>query len=83
MVISSYILMRKRNIFLGYLDDIEYQIITLLIKNAGKMSQSDIVKEIAVSRSYIVKTINSLKERGIIAMEKPGNTNIVSLLIDI
>ena len=75
--------MRKRNIFLGYLDDIEYQIITLLIKNAGKMSQSDIVKEIAVSRSYIVKTINSLKERGIIAMEKPGNTNIVSLLIDI
>lgn len=66
---------------LNFLLPDERAVVEALIRHGGAMLQKEIVKETGLSRVKAHRVIARLAERGLVGVERAGNTNIVRLRI--
>jgi uncharacterized membrane protein len=64
---------------LSKLDETEKKIIELLSNNKGSMYQSDIMKELDLSKVRITRLLDKLESSGLVERKRRGMTNIVVL----
>ncbi len=74
--------MQKEDIFSFLLPD-EKKIVEILMKHDGEYLQKQISKEAGFTRVKTHRVIVRLAQRGIVSVEKSGNTNIIKLNIKI
>jgi uncharacterized membrane protein len=67
------------NKILNFLEENEKEILKLIIKNKGKITQSSITKELKLDKVKVSRIINTLEKKEIIKREKQGMTNLVKL----
>ena len=60
----------------------EARIVRLLKENGGQVLQKEISKSLKISRLKTHRLVASLKKRGVVDVEKWGNTNLVKLVGD-
>jgi len=60
-------------------DNKEKEIILKLLENNGRLSQSKLVNKTNLSKVQVFRTLEKLKECGIISKESRGKINIIEL----
>ena len=64
---------------LSKLDETEKKIIELISNNDGSMYQSDIMKELGLSKVKVTRLLDKLEASGLVERKRRGMTNIVVL----
>jgi uncharacterized membrane protein len=62
---------------LAKLDDTEKKILELISKNQGSMYQSDMMKELDLSKVKVTRLLDKLETSGLVERKRRGMTNIV------
>ena len=70
---------RDRNITLRFLGAEEKAIISSILSNKGKTTQSKISKDTMFSRVKIFRILKKLEEKNIITKKPHGMTNVIEL----
>jgi uncharacterized membrane protein len=68
---------------LKFLDPVEQKIMSAIIENRGEIPQSRIVSETGLPKVKVFRTIQRLKNKGIVSKEPYGKTNLIKLNEDI
>lgn len=70
---------KNAGLTLNFLDDDDKKIISSIVKNNGKLSQSKLVKETNLSRVKISRSLKRLENKKIISKQPDGMTNQILL----
>ncbi len=71
----------NKDSFFNFLLPDEKAIVEVLLKHGGAMLQKDISRETGLTRVKVHRVIARLAERGLVSVERAGNTNMVRLNI--
>lgn len=78
-VITPNLSLDEKKKMLKNLDDDEKKVVELIAKMEGSMYQSDVMKELDISKVKVTRILDRLEGKGILERKRRGMTNIVIL----